>query len=224
MGYSPASDRTAEAAIAVMKKQGAVIIDSLEISDLSKIGDPELDVLLYDLKADLNAYLSELGADSPVHSLKELIAWNEQNRALEMPYFAQELFIRAEAKGTPTDTSYTKALATCREIAREKGIDAIMEKNKLDALFAPTDSPAWPIDPVDGDHFSGGSSTLPAVAGYPHITVPGGYSFGLPVGVSFFGRAWSEGTLIRVAYAFEQATKHRRSPEFLPTADLSRAP
>ena len=220
-GFHPSSDRITEDAIAVMKKAGAVIVDSLAIPNLAAVGDPELTVLLYDLKSDLNAYLGALGADSPVHSLADVIAWNEAHSASEMPYFGQELFIRAQATGEPADTIFTRALARCREIARDKGIDALMDANHLDALFAPTDGPPWSIDLVDGDHYLGGSSTVAAVAGYPHITVPGGYTFGLPIGVSFFGRAWSEGTLLRIAFAFEQATKHRRPPAFRPTADLS---
>ena len=223
-GFHPASDRVTEDAIAVMKKAGAVIVDSLAIPDLAAVGDPELTVLLSDLKTDLNAYLGALGTDSPVHSLAEVIAWNEAHRATEMPYFRQELFVRAEATRGPTDTLYTRALVKCREIARDRGIDSLMNANRLDALFAPTDSPAWVIDLVDGDHYLGGSSTVAAVAGCPHITVPGGYTFGLPIGVSFFGRAWSEGTLIKIAYAFEQATKHRRPPKFRATADLSGTP
>jgi amidase len=221
-GFHPATDRITENAIAVMKQAGAVIVDSLAIPDLAALGDPELTVLLYDLKTDLDAYLGALGADSPVHSLAEVIAWNEAHRATEMPYFGQELFIRAAATREPTDTTLTKALAKCREFAR--GIDSLMDRNHLDALFAPTDAPPWMIDVVDGDHYLGGSSTVAAVAGYPHITVPGGYTFGLPIGVSFFGRAWSEGTLIKIAYAFEQATKHRRPPAFRATADLSATP
>ena len=222
MGFSPWSDRIAEDAIAAMKKQGAVIVDSLVVPDLAQLGGPELTVLLYDLKMDLNAYLGGLGPDSPVHTLAELIAWNEAHQAAEMPYFGQELFLRAQATGAATDTAYTQALATCRRIALE-GIDAIMEKNRLDALFGCTESPPWPIDLVDGDHFVGGSSTLAAVAGCPHVTVPGGYVFGLPVGVSFIGRAWSEDRLIRIAYAFERATRHRRPPTFRERADLSEA-
>src|SRR5262249_3982335 len=151
--------------------------------------------------------------------------WNEAHRAAEMPYFGQELFLRAEATGALTDTTYTQAVAKCREIAREKGIDSLMEANQLDALCAPTDGPPWLIDHVDGDHFLGGAATAAAVAGCPHITVPGGFAGGLPIGVSFFGRAWSEGTLIRIAYAFEQATKHRRPPAFRATAgDAAEAP
>jgi amidase len=222
-GFHPASDRVMEDAIAVMRKAGAVIVDSLAIPNLAAVGEPEVTVLLYDLKTDLDAYLGALGADSPVHSLAEVIAWNEAHRATEMPYFGQELFVRAAATHGPSDTTYTRALARCREIARG-GIDTLMNAHRLDALFAPTDGPPWVIDLVGGDHYLGGSSTAAAVAGVPHITVPGGYTFGLPIGVSFFGRAWSEGTLIRIAYAFEQATKHRRPPAFRPTADLSGTP
>ena len=222
-GFHPASDRVMEDAIAVMRKAGAVIVDSLAIPNLAAVGEPEITVLLYDLKTDLDAYLGALGADSPVHSLAEVIAWNEAHRATEMPYFGQELFVRAAATHGPSDTTYTRALARCREIACG-GIDTLMNAHRLDALFAPTDGPPWVIDLVGGDHYLGGSSTAAAVAGYPHITVPGGYTFGLPIGVSFFGRAWSEGTLIRIAYAFEQATKHRRPPAFRTTADLSGTP
>ena len=221
-GFHPASDRITEDAIAVMKKAGAVIVDSLAIPNLAAVGDPELTVLLYDLKSDLDAYLGALGTDSPVHSLANVIAWNETHRATEMPYFQQELFVRAQATGGATDTTYTRALARCHEMAG--AIDSLMDAKKLDALFAPTDGPPWMIDLVDGDHYLGGSSTAAAVAGYPHITVPGGYAFGLPIGVSFFGRAWSEGKIIRIAYAFEQATKHRRPPAFRATADLSGTP
>jgi amidase len=221
-GFHPASDRITEDAVAAMKQAGAVIVDSLAIPGLAATGDPEFTVLLYDLKSDLDAYLGALGADSPVHSLANVIAWNEAHSTSEMPYFRQELFIRAQATGGPTDTTYARALARCREFARS--LDSLMIGNQLDALFAPTDAPPWSIDLVDGDHYLGGSSTAAAVAGTPHITVPGGYTFGLPIGVSFFGRAWSEGTLIRIAYAFEQATKHRRPPAFRATADLSGRP
>jgi amidase len=224
MGFSPWSDQIAEAAIAAMKKKGAVIVDSLAIPNLAELGAAEMTVLMYDTKLDISAYLGGLGPDSPVHNLKELIAWNEAHHATEMPYFGQELFIRAQATGAATDTVYTHALARCRRIALENGIEAIMKKHSLDALFACTDSPPWPIDLVDADHFTGGSSTVPAVAGCPHITVPSGYVFGLPVGVSFFGRPWTEGELIKIAYAYEQATKHRRPPTFRPSADLSAIP
>jgi amidase len=137
-----------------------------------------------------------------------------------MPYFGQDLFIKAQAKGALTDKAYRAALAKDQRMSRKEGIDFVMDKNRLDALIAPTGGPAWTTDWVNGDHFTGGYSTASAVAGYPHITLPAGYVFGLPVGISFFGRAWSEPTLIKFAYAFEQATKARRAPQFLPTAKL----
>jgi amidase len=175
---------------------------------------------LYELKADLNAYLKGLGPSAPVHSLKEVIEFNEKNRDREMPYFGQDLFIKAEAKGPLTDKKYLQALAKNHLLSRTQGIDFIMRKHRLDAMIAPTGGPAWPTDWVNGDHFTGGYSSASAVAGYPHITVPAGYVFGLPVGISFFGGPWSEDKLIKYAYAFEQATKARRSPKFLPTAAL----
>jgi amidase len=177
-------------------------------------------VLLYELKADLNSYLAALGPSAPVHTLREIIEFNERNREKEMPYFGQDLFIKAEAKGPLTEKEYLDALEKNRRLTRKEGIDAVMEKLQLDALVAPTGGPAWLTDLVDGDHDTGGSSTPAAVAGYPNINVPAGFVFGLPVGISFFGKAYSEPTLLRLAYAFEQATRHRRAPQFLPTADL----
>ena len=174
-------------------------------------------MLLYELKADLNAYLAALGPAAPVRTLAGVIAFNERERAREMPYFGQELFIQAEAKGPLTSPAYRKALATCRRLARGSGLDAVLEKHKLDAIVAPTGNPAWPTDLVNGDHFTGSSSTPAAVAGYPSVSVPMGYAWGLPVNLSFFGAAWSEPTLIRLAYAFEQITMHRKAPQFLAT-------
>jgi amidase len=220
-GYSTFVDKLADDAIAAMKDQGAVIVDPAEIETFKQMGDGEFDVLLYEFKADLNAYLSALGPKAPVHSLKEIIVFNEKHAREEMPYFGQETFIKAEAKGPLSSSEYQKALVKCRTLSGEKGIDATMEKYKLDALVAPTGAPAWTTDLVNGDHDTGGSSGPAAIAGYPHVTVPAGYVFGLPVGISFFGRAWSEPTLIKLAYAFEQATKFRKPPKFLPTADLS---
>jgi amidase len=137
-----------------------------------------------------------------------------------MPYFGQELFLKAEAKGPLTNKEYLDALKLCRRMSRKEGIDATMKKFNLDALVAPTDSPAWLTDLIDSDHFLGGSSTIAAVAGYPSITVPAGFVFGLPVGISFFGSAWSESILLKFAYAFEQATHLRKTPKFLATAEF----
>jgi amidase len=210
-----------ESAIDVMKQLGAVIIDPADIPTAGKFDDSELEVLLYEFKADLNAYLASLGPRAPVKSLKGIIEFNEQHRDREMPFFGQDLFIKAEAKGPLTDVAYRKALAKNHRLSRTEGIDAVMQKHRLDAMIAPTGGPSWITDVINGDHFTGGYSTPSAVAGYPHITVPAGYVYGLPVGISFFGRAYSEPVLIKLAYAFEQATKHRRPPQFLPTTDLS---
>ncbi len=206
--------------ISELKKLGAVVIDPADIPTSGKFDDSELEVLLYELKADLNKYLKGLGSSAPVHSLKEVIEFNEKNRDREMPYFGQDLFIKAEAKGPLTDKKYLQALAKNHLLSRTQGIDFVMRKHRLDALIAPTGGPAWPTDWINGDHFTGGYSSASAVAGYPHITVPAGYVFGLPVGISFFGAAWSEPKLIQYAYAFEQATRFRRTPGFLATAAL----
>jgi amidase len=227
-GYSPAADRLAERAIAVMRDHGATIVDPANIATLGKFGDTEFDVLLYEFKADLNKYLTWLGAASPVHSLKDIVLFNEAHANEEMPYFGQEIFVMAERKGPLTTAAYKRALARNHQMARTLGIDAVMTKLRLDALVAPTGSPAWMTDLVNGDGAIGGSdaqapSTVTSVAGYPHITVPAGFVHGLPVGISFFGRAWSEATLIRLAYAFEQATKHRRPPAFAATASIDPA-
>jgi amidase len=220
-GISDAVDKLMNEAIEEMKHQGAVIVDPADLGTMDQLGDSELQVLLYELRADLNSYLAALGAGAPVHSLQEIIEFNERNREKEMPYFGQDLFIKAEAKGSLTEKEYLEALEKNHRLTRKEGIDAVMEKFQLDALVAPTGGPAWITDLVDGDHDPGGSSTPAAVAGYPNINVPVGFVFGLPVGVSFFGKAYSEPTLIKLAYSFEQATRHRRAPQFLPTADLT---
>ena len=218
-GYSPSVDRLAEDAIAAMKGSGAVIVDPANLGHLGEYDDSELAVLLYELKDGLNAYLAALGSGSTPRTLADVIGFNEKERAREMPYFAQELFVIAEAKGPLTDPVYRKALARNHRLARTLGIDATMAKYRLDALVAPTTGAPSLIDLVNGDPGGGGSCTTPpAVAGYPHITVPMGYVRGLPVGLSFFGRAWTEPILLGLAYAYEQATKARRPPQFLPTA------
>ncbi|HLA64229.1 MAG TPA: amidase family protein, partial [Rhodothermales bacterium] len=180
----------------------------------------EFTVLLYDFRNDLDAYLGALGPESPVHSLADVIAWNEAHADASMPYFGQELLLMAQAKGPLSDTAYVGALTRSRTLAR-RGIDSLLALHDLDALVAPTNGPAWPIDLVSGDHYLGASSTPAAVAGYPNVTVPAGFAFGLPVGLSFIGPAWSEGPLLRLAYAYEQATRHRRPPLYLPTLPLT---
>jgi amidase len=219
-GFSEKVDQLMQASIEEMKRQGAVIVDPAVMATAGKYDDSEFEVLLFEFKADLNAYLARLGPMARVRTLKEIIEFNEKNKEKEMPYFGQEIMIRAEAKGPLTTKAYKDALAKNHRLSRAEGIDAVMLKHRLDALVAPTGGPPWPTDLINGDHFSGASSTPAAVAGYPNINVPAGYIFGLPVGISFFGRAYSEPTLIRLAYAFEQATKFRKPPKFLPTAEL----
>ena len=216
-GYSPEADALVEAAIAVLKGQGAVVVDPADIPHLGDYDDSELTVLLYELKADLAA---DLAAWAPpraaVKTLADVIAFNEANRAAEMPYFGQELFLRAQEKGPLTDRAYRDALAKDRRLSRTEGLDVVLARHNLDAIVAPTGSPPWPTDLLNGDHFLGASSTPAAVAGYPSVAVPVGYSFGLPVGMSFIGKANSEATLLKLAYAYEQSAKPRKPPRFLP--------
>jgi amidase len=216
-GYSDVTDKAINDAIAVMKAQGAVIVDPANIETAGKFDDSEFDVLLYEFKADLNNYLASLGPKAPVKSLQEIIAFNDAHKDQEMPWFGQEIMIQAQAKGPLSEKKYRDNLAKDLKMSRTDGIDATMNKYKLDALVAPTGGPAWPTDLINGDHFTGGSSTPAAVAGYPNINVPAGFSHNLPIGISFFGRAYSEPTLIKIAYAYEQATKHRKPPTFIPT-------
>jgi amidase len=214
-GFNDAVDALMEESLAVMKKQGATLVDPADIETLGKFDDSELLIFMYELKADLNAYLARLGPSAPVRTLKDIIEFNDRNRQKEMPYFGQDLFVKAEGKGPLTEKAYLDALAKNHQLARTEGIDAIMDKHHLDALVAPTGGPAWLTDLVNGDHSAGGSSNAAAVAGYPNINVTAGSILGLPVGISFFGRAWSEPMLIKLAYSFEQATKSRQSPRFL---------
>ncbi|MFP2897711.1 amidase, partial [Corallococcus sp. 4LFB] len=219
-GYHPATDALVERALEVMKAQGAVLVDPVTLPNMAKLDEPELEVMLYEFKAGLEAWLAQLGEGAPVRTLADLIAFNEKHREREMPYFGQELLLQARKKGPLTDAAYKKALAACRRYSRAEGLDAVMNQHKLDALVAPTQAPAGPIDLVLGDHWLGSSSTPAAVSGYPSITVPAGDVHGLPVGVSFIGRAWSEPVLLKLAYAYEQASHARRKPTFARSVDL----
>lgn len=216
-GFSEPVDALMEQSLAVMKQKGAVLVDPADIETFGKFDDSELIVLLYELKADLNAYLARLGPSAPVKTLQDVIAFNDRNPQKEMQYFGQDLFLKAQAKGPLTEKAYLDALARNHQLAGKEGIDALMDKHQLDAIVAPTGGPSWLTDLITGDHFSGGSSNAAAVAGYPNINVTAGLISGMPVGISFFGRAWSEPILIKIAYSFEQTTKARQAPRFLPT-------
>jgi amidase len=220
-GFNDAVDQLMDALIGEMKRAGAEIVDPADIPTIGKFDESELTVFYYELKADLAAYLTRRGSTS-VKSLKDVIEFNERNRGREMPYFGQDIFLKSEQKGPLSTKEYLDALALNQKLSRAEGIDFIMDKFKLDALVAPTAGPAWLTDLINGDHAAGGSSSAAAVAGYPNINVTGGYLWGLPVGVSFFGRAWSEPTLLKIAYSFEQLTKARQKPRFLATIEEDR--
>ena len=219
-GSSPAADRVTEAAILILKAQGATIVDPADIPHLGEYDDAENEVLQTELKADLEGWLKQWAPRAPVRTLAEVIAWNAQHAAQELAFFGQETFEAAQKRGPLTDPSYLKALATCRTLAREQGLEAVFAQHQLDALLAPTGGTPWVTDLVTGDHFGMSSSSPAAVSGTPAITVPAGWDRGLPLGITFMGPAWSEATLIKYAYAYEQATHARRPPRLLPTADL----
>jgi amidase len=217
-GFNETVDRLIESAIDTLKSLGAIVIDPAIIPTYSRLSEPENEAMLWEFKNDLNAYLEARGA--AVKSLKDIIAFNDKNAGREMPYFGQDLMIKAEAKGPLSSKSYRDVETRLNRMAKQEGIDATMTKLALDALIAPTDGPAWPTDYVDGDHFTGGCSTPAAVAGYPHITVPAGYIHGLPVGLSFFGSPRTEVKLIKYAYAFEQASHERKAPQYLSSVKV----
>jgi amidase len=218
-GFNDAVDQLMDSLLDEMKRAGAEIVDPADIPTLGKFDDSESTVLNYEFKADLAAYLARRG-NSSVKNLKDVIEFNDHNHAREMPYFGQDIFIKAEQKGPLSSKEYLDALALNHQLSRAEGIDFVMDKLKLDAFVAPTGDPAWLTDLINGDHAPGGSSSSAAVAGYPNINVTAGHLWGLPVGISFFGRAWSEPTLLKIAYSFEQLTKARQKPRFLATIDL----
>lgn len=217
-GFSPDVLALFDEAVQAMREAGAVVVDPANLPNAAWNDELPLLVLEYEFKANMNAYLASLGPDAPVKTLAEIIDFNERNAELEMPHFGQERLIASEARGPLTDPAYLDAVRTIQRGNREDGIDALMDEHALDAIVAPTRGAAWKTDHILGDSLGGGSSAGPAaIAGYPDITVPMGFVSGLPVGVSFFGRRWSEPTLIRIAYAYEQATNHRTPPGFAET-------
>jgi amidase len=215
-GPSDHSDAVVEQALAVMRAAGAEIVDPADIPTAQEMmaSSSEEEVLLYEFKADIEAYLTRYRPNAPVQNLRDLIRFNEARVEEEMPYFGQELFLLSQEKGTLSDKTYLNWLAESRRLSRTDGNDAVMDHYGLDALVMPSRSPAWKIDLVNGDQTPMGTTQAAAMAGYPVVTVPAGYVYGLPIGVSFVGKAFSEPTLIRLAYAFEQLTKVRIPPRF----------
>jgi amidase len=218
-GFSDRVDALFADALEVMKGLGAVLVDPADLPASPGLGDAEFDVLLFEFKAGLEAYLAERVDPNGLRTLKELAAFNEKEKARELKYFGQDIFTKAQDLGPLTTPKYVASRRRARLATRSQGIDALVLRHRLDAIVCPTTGPAWLTDPLSGDHFTGGNaSQAPAISGYPHVTVPMGLIAGLPVGLSFFGRAWTEATLLRVAYAYEQATKHRQVPRFAPRA------
>lgn len=222
-GTNPRILKIFEHCIEVMKHLGAVIVDPADVPNFDKLEKTEYEVLYYEFKADLNKYLKSVDGAGRVHSMEDVIKFNEENSHRVMPYFGQEHMLTAQEKNSLRDKKYRDALTKNLRLTRKEGIDAAIRKHKVDALIVPTGGPAWLIDLVNGDSINWDmeSTSPPAVAGYPHITVPAGYIFGLPVGISFIAQAWQEPTLIKFAYAFEQASQFRRQPRYLPTANLN---
>jgi amidase len=222
-GTNPRILKVFEHCIEALKHLEAVVVDPADVPNFDKFSKTEGEILRYEFKADLNKYLRSLDGNVPVHSLEDVIRFNEENEERVMPYFGQERMLEAQGKKSLRDKKYREALAKNLRLTRREGIDAAMRKHRLDALIVPSGGPAWLIDLVNGDSINWDveSTSPPAVAGYPHITVPAGYIFGLPVGISFIARAWQEPELIKYAYAFEQATQFRRQPRYLPTAVLN---
>lgn len=218
-GMDPRLQPILDAAITKLKAAGAEVIDLGELPDFNKAGDAEFEVLLYEFKDGINAYLASLGPKAPLKTLADLIAWNKAHAAEEMSFFGQELFERSEAKGPLTEQAYLDARATSLKWARTEGIDALLAKHKLDALVSLANGQAWMIDPVNGDAYTGGASSPAAVAGYPSVTVPAGDYHGLPIGILFYGAAWTDGNLLAYAAEFEAATKARRAPTFPATVN-----
>jgi amidase len=219
-GFDPRVDALMEDALSAIAEAGATLVDPAELPHRGEYDDAEWTVLTYEFKADLERYLATR-PETGMRTLADLITFNQAHREREMPWFGQEIFEQCAELGPLTEPEYREALATCRRLSRDEGLDRVIAEHRLDALVAPTGGPAWLTDWVNGDSYGGGYSTASAVAGYPHVTLPAGFVFGLPVGLSFFGPAWSEPALLGFAHAFEQATRHRRPPRFLPTAALS---
>ncbi|HUF49018.1 MAG TPA: amidase [Vicinamibacterales bacterium] len=220
-GFDDRVDAVLETALTALRSAGATLVDEVEIPNQQDIGELEIEVLRYEFKAGLNAYLAALGTGAPIRTLADAIRFNEEHRDRVMPYFGQEEFLASEARGALTDAAYLSAVERSTRLSGPEGIDAAMDAHRLDALVAPTGGPAWVIDLITGDHFGGGSSGYAARAGYPNITVPAGFVMGLPIGLSLFGRAWSEPVLLRLAYAFERTLTARRAPGFRTDDALS---